>query len=135
MAKLAGTWHFVSHENVHNFIEKVGGEVGEFVEEFAAEEPKMTITFPDHEHVVFHFRHPDGKEDEEKCKFGVPCEHSSSHGKKFKSVLAKVCDHCMVSDLQDTAHPAHTIFELYGHELHIISKAGDVTAVTKYARG
>ncbi|CAL8099439.1 unnamed protein product [Calicophoron daubneyi] len=132
MSHLAGTWHLKSHHNVTAFLHKIG-EDEEFIKGAEEDKPKLSISFPDHEHVVFDYDGKFGKH-EEKCKFGSICEHKSLHGRKFKSIITKESDNCMKSDIQDSAHPAHRVYELIDNELHLTSIAGDVKAVSIFTR-
>ncbi|CAL8099415.1 unnamed protein product [Calicophoron daubneyi] len=132
MSQLAGKWHCKSHDNVSAFLTKIG-EQEDFIKEAESDMPTLTISFLDNDHVVFEFEGKLGKF-EETCKFGTVCEHKGPHGRTFKTILTKKSDTCMKSVLQDPAHPAHTVYHLVDHDLHVESTAGDVRAVTVFAR-
>ncbi|CAL8099442.1 unnamed protein product [Calicophoron daubneyi] len=132
MAQLAGSWHCKSHHNMAAFLCEIGDLDGS-VSEVEFEVRKLTITFPDPEHVVFEYRGNFGSH-VEKCKFGSVCEYKGIHGKTFKTVLTKESETCMKSTLQDVVHPGHILYHLAGENLHVECITGDVRALSIYTR-
>ncbi|CAL8099382.1 unnamed protein product [Calicophoron daubneyi] len=128
MAKLVGTWQFVSVENLEALLNEL--KLPDDIRKKAMDDkPKLTISMPDSNHVTIH---KEGSPHPITCAFGQEFEHPGPCGKTIKSIMTKESDTRLMS--RDTAHTGGIVYELHGHELLVTTHVGDVKSTAKFHR-
>ncbi|CAL8099388.1 unnamed protein product [Calicophoron daubneyi] len=131
MSKFAGTWKFVSTENLEELLRAIGMNE-DFIAKSRDDKPTMIITVSDNN---IHMK-TEGQAGtfDENLTFDVCSEHKLPTGETYQMTISKESDTRMKAVFTGTATPGHTIYEICGNELHMTSTAGSVTGKSIFVK-
>ncbi|CAL8099394.1 unnamed protein product [Calicophoron daubneyi] len=131
MSKFAGTWKFVSNENLEELLTAIGMNE-DFIAKSRDDKPTMIIAVSDND---IHMRTEGWTGNlDENLTFDVCSEHKLPSGETYQVTITKESDTRMKAVFTGTATPGHTIYEIRGNELHVSTTAGGVTGKSIFVK-